>query len=98
MGSDLPKEPRGPTAGVLRRTVRFSTVSRKGAESATASAESAPQRQVSNRHQTTLTLLKLKRVAVGFGNVHAHRAEFAGLAQQSLGHREVLGLDLGSRR
>src|ERR1039458_7789990 len=63
MGSDLPKEPRGPTAGVLRRTVRFSTVSRKGAESATASAESAPQRQVSNRHQTTLTLLKLKRVA-----------------------------------
>src|ERR1039458_316952 len=31
-------------------------------------------------------------------NVHAHQAEFAGLAQQALGYHEAFCLDLGSRR
>src|ERR1039458_8255831 len=101
MGSDLPKETRGPGAGVPRRTVRFSTVSRKGAESATASAESAPQRQSSKRHQTTLTLLKLKKVAgvAAFstpeenGPPRAHKRKIESRLQPGKGSPHQVGKD-----
>ena len=37
------------------------------------------------------------QAAVGLGNVHRHQSQFAGLAQQAAGHREILGFDLGRR-
>src|ERR1039457_1309407 len=101
MGSDLPKVTRGPGAGVPRRTVRFSTVSRKGAESATSSAESAPQRQSSKWPQTTLTLLKLKKVAAvaAFstpeenGPPRAHKRKIGSRSQPGKGSPHQVGKD-----